>query len=98
MRQHHLLYQLVVKRVFSEIVRAIYQMIKVVVLTYIELSCVNKLQKNAKGLMSKIKLSTVRLKNYQIKMNTLAFVAMVETLKNRINDEKNYIYYWIGNH
>jgi type I site-specific restriction endonuclease len=92
-RQHHLLYQLPTGGgktvVFSEIVRRYLSKSdkKVVVLTH-RIELCKQTSKMLKGFGVKNKIINSKVKDLPDQNEYSCFVAMVETLKNRINDEK----------
>ena len=91
--QHHLLYQLPTGGgktvIFSEIVRRYIQKHdkKVVVLTH-RIKLCKQTSKMLKGFGVKNKIINSNVKELPDQNDYSCFVAMVETLKNRINDEK----------
>jgi superfamily II DNA or RNA helicase len=92
-KQHHLLYQLPTGGgktvVFSEIVRRYLSKSdkKVVVLTH-RIELCKQTSKMLKGFDVKNKIINSKVKDLPDQNEYSCFVAMVETLKNRINDEK----------
>jgi len=94
--QHHLLYQLPTGGgktvIFSEIVRRYLSKHnqKVVVLTH-RIELCKQTSKMLKGFGVKNKIINSKVKELPDQNEYSCFVAMVETLKNRINDEKLYL-------
>ena len=95
-KQHHLLYQLPTGGgktvIFSEIVRRYIAKHnkKVVVLTH-RIELCKQTSKMLKGFGVKNKIINSKVKEFPDQDEYSCFVAMVETLKNRINDEKLYL-------